>query len=588
MKRFRLRTQLFIATLLTICGLTGALLFIVRHTVRVETERQVREGTDASVRAFETVQHQREEELSRTAAMLAVLPPLQAIMTTEDAPTIQDGTAMFWKLSGSHLFVLANTNREIVALHMAKPGWSREAAQRDLKKSIEQGEDISWWYDNGRLYEVFLRPITAGIGATARELGLLAIGYEVDSSVAQQLALVAENQIALVTGNSLIASTLPSRDDGSMQRMLNEGSPQLAADSREVTLDTDAYAFSSVLLHGALPAPVRCYVMMPLSPVNTFLQRLNHTIFILGATAVLFGALLFGFVSQTITKPLDNLVAGVRALAAGDFSYSISREGSSEVAELSNAFAKMRGELLASHRQQLETERVVALGRAASSISHDLRHYLAAVVANAEFLYEADVLKLDKHEIYQEIKTASEQMTDLIDSLRELSYQRSTIAPEPTHLDQVLRRAIDAVKLRPEFRNRRITLISNGDVEGEFDSRKLERAFFNLILNACEASPNEESQVTVDVRAKKDSFEIRVRDQGPGVPENIRERVFDPFVSSGKPNGTGLGLAIVSKIVTDHGGSVALESTSASGTIMLVTLPRVANPIPATKNPAVA
>lgn len=588
MKRFRLRTQLFLATLLTICGLTGALLLIVRHTVSVETERQVREGTDASVRAFESVQHQREEDLSRTAAMLAVLPPLQAIMTTEDAPTIQDGTNIFWKLSGSHLFVLANTNREIVALHMTKPGWSREAATRDLKKSAEQGEDTSWWYDNGRLYEVFLRPITAGIGANARELGLLAIGYEVDSSVAQQLALVAENQIALVTGNSLIASTLPPPDEGAMQRQLNENSPQLGAASREVKLDTDAYAFSSVLLHGALPSPVRCYVMMPLSPVNSFLQRLNHTIFILGASAVLFGALLFGFVSQTITKPLDNLVAGVRALAGGDFSYSISREGSSEVAELSNAFAKMRGELLASHRQQIETERIVALGRAASSISHDLRHYLAAVVANAEFLYEADTLRLDKNEIYQEIKTASEQMTDLIDSLRELSYQRSTISPEPTRLDQVLRRAIDAVKLRPEFRSRDVTLISNGDVEGEFDARKLERAFFNLILNACEATPESDRPVTVDVRAKKDTFEIRVRDHGSGVPENIREKVFDPFVSSGKPNGTGLGLAIVSKIVSDHGGSVTVESTSETGTIMLVTLPRAASTVAAPKDSTVA
>jgi len=59
MTHFRLRTQLFIATLLIICGLTGALLLIIRHTVSVETERQVRDGTDASVRAFESVQHQR-------------------------------------------------------------------------------------------------------------------------------------------------------------------------------------------------------------------------------------------------------------------------------------------------------------------------------------------------------------------------------------------------------------------------------------------------------------------------------------------------------------------------------------------------
>jgi len=588
MTHFRLRTQLFIATLLIICGLTGALLLIIRHTVSVETDRQVRDGTEASVRAFESVQRQREQQLSRTAAMLADLPTVKAQMTTEHALTIQDASTSWWKLSGSDLFILALPDRRIVAFHVTKPGWPPEAAERDLKRSVEQGEDASWWYDNGRLYEVFLQTITAGAGPSSQELGFLAIGYQVDSSVAEHLALVAGNNIALATGDRLIASTLPPKDEAAMQRRLSEWNPESSADEHEIALDTDHYAFSSVLLHGALPSPVRCYVMMPLGPVNSFMNRLNRTIFILGASAILFGALLFGFVSRTITKPLDSLVSGVRALATGNYTYSITPEGTTEVAELSRAFAKMRGELLDSQRQQIETERIAALGRAASSISHDLRHYLAAVVANAEFLYEAEALKLDKSEIYQEIKTASTQMTDLIDSLRELAHQRSAISPEPTDLEQIIRRAIEAVKVRPEFRSRAVTLDADSELEGMFDPRKLERAFFNLILNACEATPDGESRVVVDVQTRKDAFEIRVTDQGSGVPENIRGRAFDPFVSSGKPNGTGLGLAIVSKIVSDHGGSVTIERTSGAGTVMLVKLPRVANAVASHSDSAVA
>jgi signal transduction histidine kinase len=588
MTHFRLRTQLFIATLLIICGLTGALLLIIRHTVSVETDRQVRDGTEASVRAFESVQRQREQQFSRTAAMLADLPIVKAQMTTEHAPTIQDASTSWWKLSGSDLFILAMPDRRIVAFHMTKTGWTPEVAESDLKRSVEQGEDASWWYDNGRLYEVFLRTITAGAGPNSQELGFLAIGYQVDSSVAEHLALVAGNQIALATGDRLIASTLPAKDEAAMQRWLSQTNADKNPPETEIALDTDHYAFSSVLLHGALPSPVRCYVMMALGPVNSFMNRLNRTIFILGASAILFGALLFGFVSRRITKPLDNLVSVVRALATGNYTYSITPEGATEVAELSQAFAKMRGELLDSQRAQIETERIAALGRAASSISHDLRHYLAAVVANAEFLYEADELKLDKSEIYQEIKTASTQMTDLIDSLRELAHQRSTISPEPTDLEQVIRRAIEAVQARPEFRNRTVTLHANGELEGMFDPRKLERAFFNLVLNACEATPDGENRVVVDVQTRERSFEIRVSDQGAGVPENIRGRVFDPFVSSGKPNGTGLGLAIVSKIVGDHGGTVAVERTSQAGTVMLVRLPRVANAVASHSDSAVA
>src|SRR5260370_7428786 len=103
------------------------------------------------------------------------------------------------------------------------------------------------------------------------------------------------------------------------------------------------------------------------------------------------------------------------------------------------------------------------------------------------------------------------------------------------------------------------------DLEALFDPRKRERAFFNLVLNACEATPDGEHRVIVEVRTNKDAFEIRVTDEGAGVPENIRGRVFDPFVSSGKPNGTGLGLAIVSKIVGDHGGPVTPDRTSETG-----------------------
>ena len=587
MTHFRLRTQLLIATLLIICGLTGALLLIIRHTVSVETQVQVRDGTEASVRAFENVQRQREQQYSRTAAMLADLPIVKAQMTTEHAPTIQDASTSWWKLSGSDLFILALPDRRIVAFHVTKSGWPREVAEGDLKRSVEQGEDASWWYDNGRLYEVFLRTITAGAGPSSQELGFLAIGYQVDTSVAEHLAMVAGNQIALATGDRLIASTLPAKDESAMQGWLSRTNLDAKEEEHEIALDTDHYAISSVLLHGALPSPVRCYVMMPLGPINSFMARLNRTIFILGASAILFGALLFGFVARKITKPLDNLVSGVRALATGNYTYSITPEGATEVAELSQAFAKMRGELLDSQRRQIETERIAALGRAASSISHDLRHYLAAVVANAEFLYEAEELKLDKSEIYQEIKTASTQMTDLIDSLRELAHERTAISPEPTDLEQVIRRAIDGVQVRPEFRNRVITLQGETQLEGMFDPRKLERAFFNLVLNACEATPDGESRVSVDVQAREDYFEVRVTDQGSGVPENIRGRAFDPFVSSGKPNGTGLGLAIVSKIVGDHGGSVTIERTSQAGTVMLVKLPRVANPVAAHSDSAI-
>ena len=573
MTTFRLRSQLFVAALLIILGLTGSLLYFIRHTVDSEIQKQVKDGTDESVRAFESFQRQRELQLSRMGAMLADLPTMKALMSTQHAPTIQDGSESFWKLAESDLLVLAKPNGNIVALHMTKPGWSIQTVEGDLKRSTDAGEDASWWYDDGRLYWIFLHPITSGAGPTMQPLGFLAVGYQVDSAVAQQLSVAAQNQIALATNNTVIASTLPGRDTAELQRRMRSGAFSSATTSGDIALDTDQYAYSSVLLHGSSPVPVRCYVMMPLVPVNSFIKRLNYSIYVAGGLAVLFGMILFGFVARTITHPLDNLVAGVKALAAGDFTYSITPRGSTELVELSTSFAQMRSQLLALQQDRIEHERIAALARAAGSISHDLRHYLAAVVANAEFLYEADQLKLKKDEIYEEIKTAANQMTDLIDSLRELSYQRSAITPTRTRIDQVIRRAIEAIHSKPEFRETRIVLSSSGDLEGMFDARKLERVFFNLILNACEAMGETEGSIVVDAKNTSKGFEVRVHDSGQGIPNGIRDSLFDPFVSSGKPNGTGLGLAIVSKIVQDHSGSVSIEQTSESGTTVLVRLP---------------
>jgi signal transduction histidine kinase len=165
-------------------------------------------------------------------------------------------------------------------------------------------------------------------------------------------------------------------------------------------------------------------------------------------------------------------------------------------------------------------------------------------------------------------------MTDLLDSLRELSRGERSISLRSASIDHTIRHAVDAVRARPEMRNREISIRTSGDMSGTFDPQKIERAFFNLVLNACEASITTPSEIQIELHSSPTLFEIRVIDHGSGVPSTISHTLFDPFVSFGKSNGTGLGLAIVSKVIHDHGGSVAVEETSTSGTTFLVRLPR--------------
>ena len=575
MARLRLQSQLLLSTLLIICALTGAILLIIRQTVRTQIADQVKYSTEASIQEFGTVQRQLQLQLSRTAALLAEIPTLKALMTTRDAPTIQDGSTPFWRLAGSDLFLLADPAGRVVALDVTQTGLDREAAESNLKTSLHEGEDSAWWYSGGRLYWVFLRPILAGTGNNAKVLGLVAIGYETNSGIAEQLGFVAESKIVLLADSRIIASTFSPEEEAVIQGRILAREVLPGASTAEVTLGSDTYQVAKVTLQANPPSPVECFVFISLTRPMAFIRKLNRTILVVGLTAILLASLLLRFVSRTITHPLDNLVAGVRALAAGDYTYSITPRGSSEAVELAESFSKMRGELLAFQKKQIETERVAAVGRAANSISHDLRHHLAAVVANAEFLYEAEKLRLDRDEVYKEIQTASEQMTELLDSLRDLAREQRNISPVNAALDHCVRRAIEAVRARPELRDRDISVQAAGDMAGIFDPQKMERALLNLALNACEAVPNQHGKIAIQIVSMAETFEIRVADNGPGIPVAIRSNLFDPFVSAGKPNGTGLGLAIVSKIIADHGGAVSVESTSESGTTFLVKLPKV-------------
>jgi signal transduction histidine kinase len=569
----RLRTELVVSTFLIISGLVGAILLIVRHTIHSEINEQVHQNVAASVRAFTTMQRQRELELSRTAALLADLPTLKALMTTQHAETIQDASAPFWALSGSDLFVMANPDGQVFGFHMKKAGWTTPIAERNLQESLKQGNQFAWWYASDQLYQVFIYPILAGDGNTQVQLGFVALGYEVDSSVAEQLALASGSEIALTAGGNVITSTLSPAAEDALEQSIKQKPLGSNGSTREIALGTGRYQEARVLIQNAAPAPVECYVLTSLQSVNSFNTTLNRTILIIGLSAIVLAGFLLSFVSWTITRPLENLVAGVRALAAGNYTYSITPHGSSEVAHLGEAFSSMRSSLLDTQRRALAAEQTAALGRAANSISHDLRHYLSALVANAEFLYEAENLKVERDEIYDEIKLASEHMTDLLDSLRELAKEETSISPIAASIEKTIHRAAEAVLAQPELRSRSIAISANGNMDGVFDPKRIERVFFNLLRNACEAAPLTDWAVRVEIKSLEGRFEIRVMDNGAGIPSSIRNTLFDPFVSFGKSNGTGLGLAIVKKIVHEHQGSVNVERTSESGTVILVILP---------------
>jgi signal transduction histidine kinase len=168
-------------------------------------------------------------------------------------------------------------------------------------------------------------------------------------------------------------------------------------------------------------------------------------------------------------------------------------------------------------------------------------------------------------------------MTDLIDSLLEFSRTRESLRPSFGSVKDCVEHVVHSLKSHPEFHRVRVTVTEFGSSTGWFDSKKLERVFYNLLFNACEAVTPQRGCIEIELREIRGGVEIRVIDNGRGVPESVRDNLFEPFISYGKENGTGLGLTVVQKIVQDHGGDVVIERTSEVGTVFKLTLPLTAS-----------
>jgi signal transduction histidine kinase len=218
-------------------------------------------------------------------------------------------------------------------------------------------------------------------------------------------------------------------------------------------------------------------------------------------------------------------------------------------------------------------EPLSALSSMVALISHDLRHPLTAILANAEFLTHADVTETQRYEFYEEIRSAIDRMNGLLSSLLECSTGRDALRPGVQSIVDTVERVVRMTSVRQEFRRITITHHHEGIAVGWFDANRLERVIANLLMNACEAVSPDSGHVVITTTGDRACLQMGIWDNGPGVPAMIRDTAFDPFVSFGKAEGSGLGLAIAKKIVEDHGGEIHLDESVESGTLFRITIP---------------
>ncbi len=563
----------FLLSLVLISGLiTTGVLLVVRYRVQLRVREQLTQALRTSTVTFARMQRQREETLERSAALLAALPPLKALMTSGDVATIQDASETFWQLAGSQVFVLADREGTISAFHTSTAEFPREAAQAAIARYTERGgAPRDWWFGGGHLFQVFLQPISFGAPESGVSIGLVAVGYEVNAAVADDVRRVAESEVGFAIDHRLVVSTVePSQRDALASLMAD--APTMNT-PRALRLGRESFLATTVRISPENAPNVTLTVLKSFDEATRFLDSLNRWIVAIGVVGVMAGTLLVYLVSTTFTRPLWRLVSGVKALEGGDYTFPLDERGGDEVATLTAAFNRMRHQLQATQRQLLETERMATIGRMASSFSHDLRHPLTAIQAYAEFLEDGSLADDKRKDFTQEIRIAVNHMLDELNQLLGFSHEGKAVKPVDARLDELVDRSIRTVKALPEFEALTMSSAINAPLHGWLDPGKVERVLLNLLFNAAEAVSPTDGRIEVTAEACDGGIDLRVRDNGPGIPPEIAGTLFEPFISHGKQKGTGLGLTVVQTVMQQHGGSASVEQTGPEGTTFLLRFP---------------
>jgi|GEM_PF-2826977 len=305
-------------------------------------------------------------------------------------------------------------------------------------------------------------------------------------------------------------------------------------------------------------------------------------------------------IHRLVNRPLRALLAGVRRVEGGNFSSRVSLEGKNEFGEIAGAFNAMTArlaevnrrqvttirdqsrELKRSQRQILHQEKLAGLGLMAAGIAHEIGNPLASISAVAQILARRSEDRFTREQtelILRHIKRISGIVRDLGD----LSRPPST-TPEACRINEVVHTSITLLRHDRRFKHVAVNEALDPSLpEVHLVPDHLLQICFNLGLNAMEAMEGR-GILDVSTSLETEGVRIRFRDNGPGIPHELRSDVFNPFFTT-KSTGTGLGLSVSYGLARSLGGDLRLEPREGPGACFVILIPL--QPLLATETPPV-
>ena len=227
---------------------------------------------------------------------------------------------------------------------------------------------------------------------------------------------------------------------------------------------------------------------------------------------------------------------------------------------------------ISQRRDAQQHDRLMTIGQMLSGVLHDLKGPMTIISGYSQIMAQTESAE-ERNNMSESIRRQVHQFNDMTREVMAFARGERKVFARKAYLHRFVQEVTEV--LRPEFDGVQIDfeVINEAKKPGWFDERKMMRVITNIARNARQAL-SDGGKVTWSLHDIPSGGTLfKIEDNGPGIPESIRDTIFNAFTTSGKPEGTGLGLAIVRRIVEDHGGAVSFTTKTGAGTCFTIRLP---------------
>lgn len=568
MRRFSLVWKISLSTAAALL----LLLIVAGHFVQEQAEAALVRNLDAelenSFKAYESLWSARTEMLRSVSLVLSTMSDVRAAFRTNDRATIQDTADEMWKrisLSDA-LFFVTDGKGDIIAGAGGRNFARNLGVVRDALPRFP-AQSTGFAIQDGRLFEFVVTPVYVQTDGAMELLKVLVTGFPVEDGVAKELkARTGGSDFVFLEGSKPVATTLSTENTTriAMQYKRGKGLTHLDLGDREYAV------LGTPLRNLAGTQGGDLLIVHNFDAIRRDIDSLRVKLGLTWLVATLAGLGITVLLARRALKPIQELDQAAARITEQKYEARVTEGDDDELGRLARTFNAMCRSIQDAREELIQHEQIATIGRLSSSIVHDLRNPLASIYGGAEMMIDGELNPVQMRRIAGNIYRSSRVIKDMLQQLVDVSRGR-TQSPEACRLSELVEAAVDTQISNADNQGVEIRVRIDGGLEVSVEAGRMERVFANLIGNAIEAM-HDGGIIEISAQAQAEGVLVRVDDNGPGIPLVVRQRLFQPFVTSGK-NGLGLGLALSRQTVLDHGGEIWVEEVEGGGAHFRLRLP---------------